>query len=154
MTAATAKKAGQAKKKIAIVVGRFNEPICARLLEGCLDQLTKHGYRRSDVVITWVPGAFEIPLAALKHAQKKTIAAVICLGAVIQGQTDHYRLVADGAARGIMEVGLLTQKPVIFEVLATPTVELANQRAKTRGSNKGRDAADAAVEMINIIQEI
>lgn len=154
MTAATRQQAGKTRKKIAIVVGRFNEPICARLLEACLEQLSGHGYRRSDVLISWVPGAFEIPLVALKYAKKKTVAAVICLGAIIQGQTDHYRLVADGAARGIMEVGLLTEKPVIFEVLATPTVELANQRAKKRGSNKGRDAADAAVEMINTMQEI
>ena len=154
MTLAKRKKASKSHGKIAVVVGRFNEPICARLLDGCLDQLGKHGYGPSDVVVTWVPGAFEIPLIALKQARKKSVAAVICLGAIIEGQTDHYRLVADSAARGIMEVGLLTQKPVIFEVLATPTVELANQRAKKRGSNKGRDAADVAVEMINTLKEI
>lgn len=154
MTVTKRNKSGTGRGKIAVVVGRFNEPICTRLLEACLDQLGRHGYGPSDVLVTWVPGAFEIPLIALTQARKKPVAAVICLGAIIEGQTDHYRLVADGAARGIMEVGLLTGKPVIFEVLATPTVELANQRAKKRGSNKGRDAADAAVEMVNTLKEI
>lgn len=152
MSVTTTKKV-TSKSKIAVVVGRFNEPISARLLEACLDQLDKLGIRQADVDVTWVPGAFEIPLMALKFAQKKSIAAVICLGAIIEGETDHYRLVADHAARGIMDVGLSTKKPVIFEILATSTVEMANQRSKKRGINKGRDAADAAVEMIKILQE-
>lgn len=154
MTATRKKKAAVTQPKIAIVVGRFNEHISSRLLEACLEQLKKHGFGASKVIVTWVPGAFEIPLIALKQAKKKSIGAVICLGAIIEGQTDHYRLVADSAAHGIMEVGLQTQKPIIFEILATPTMELANQRAKKRGSNKGRDAADVAVEMMSTLQDL
>ncbi|MBZ0165274.1 MAG: 6,7-dimethyl-8-ribityllumazine synthase [Candidatus Omnitrophica bacterium] len=154
MNATTARKKRVTPPRIAIIVGRFNEPICARLLEGCLDQLQKHGLRERDVLVTWVPGAFEIPIAALKYAKKKSVDAVICLGAIIEGQTDHYRLVADNATRGIMDVGLTTEKPVVFEILAASTVELANQRSQLKGINKGRDAADVAVEMIKTLKEI
>lgn len=140
--------------KIAIVVARFNETITQRLLDACLDELSKLGVYKKDITVAWVPGAFEIPLIAQKFGQKKGIDAVICLGAVILGETDHYRLVADNVASGIMQVSLNCKKPVIFEVLATETVVLAQQRAELDGSNKGRDAAQAAVQTAVLANEI
>lgn len=142
------------KKRIAIVVSRFNEPIPTRLLDACREQLRKSGVRDSNIEVVRVPGAFEIPLAALHLAKHKDIGAVICLGAVIEGQTDHYRLVAQEAARGIMSVALQTGKPIIYEVLVCETIKLANERSGEKGFNKGRDAALAAVEMINILKTL
>ena len=142
-------------KKVAIVVGRFNEFITNRLLQACLKELRRNGIRESQISICWVPGSLEIPVAALKWAQKKNVAAVICLGAVIRGETYHFELVANEAARGIMDVSLRTGKPVIFGVLSTNTVEEANQRSRLdRGDNKGRDTAQAALEMIGILSKI
>ena len=140
--------------RVAIIISKFNEFITQRLLDGCLDQLNKHGLLKKNIQIVWVPGAFEIPVMALKLAKKKTIDSVICLGAIIEGETDHYRLVADSTANGIMEVSLRTGKPIVYEVLATKTVELANKRSKVKGANKGRDAADVAVEMIQLMSKV
>lgn len=137
--------------QVAIVVSQFNEEITTRLLNGCCDELKKSGIKESMMTIVEVPGAFEIPVAALALARRKNISAVICLGAVIRGQTDHYRLVAEQAARGIMDVALITGKPVIFEVLACETVKLANERSQEKGDNKGRDAAQAALHMIHVL---
>ena len=141
-------------KKIAIVVSRFNPFITKRLLEGCLKELVGLGVREQDVTVAWVPGAFEIPVAALKLARKKTIDAVICLGAVIRGETIHFDLVAEAAARGISQVSLTTQKPVIFEVLATETVEQAYKRSQKNKENKGAQAARNAVEMANLLEQV
>lgn len=140
--------------RIAVVVSRFNESITKRLLYGCLDQLVQLGVTKSDIKVSWVPGAFEIPVIALKYANKKNIDAVICLGAVIEGKTDHYRLVIDNAANGIMQVSIITQKPIVFEILAAKSVVLANKRSQNKGNNKGRDAADTAIQMVRIISEI
>lgn len=140
--------------RVAVVVSRFNESITRRLLKGCLDQLSNLGVYQKDINVTWVPGAFEIPLIALKNAQKKNVDVVICLGAIIEGQTDHYRLVADNATSGIMRVSLQSQKPVIFEILAAKSVKLIEKRSQSNGRNKGRDAAEAAVEMANLMSEI
>ena len=145
----------KAPKKFAIVVGRFNEFITHRLLQACLKELQKSGLKDSQIAICWVPGALEIPVAALKWAQKKNTLAVICLGAVIRGETYHFELVANQSAHGIMEVSLKTGKPVIFGVLSTDTVEQANQRSRLdRGENKGRDAAQAALEMVELLNKI
>jgi len=141
-------------KKIAIVVSRFNEFITKRLLEGCLEELIQRGVNKSNITVAEVPGAYEIPAAALTLAKKKTIDAVICLGAVIRGETSHFELVAQGAAQGIMQVSLKTSKPVIFEVLATETVEQANKRSEEKGDNKGRDAANTALEMIEVLARL
>ncbi|HBG60888.1 MAG: 6,7-dimethyl-8-ribityllumazine synthase [Omnitrophica WOR_2 bacterium GWF2_38_59] len=141
-------------RRIGIVVSRFNENITKRLLEGCLDELAKAGVKKKNLSVCWVPGAFEISLAAQELAKKKTIDAVICLGAVIRGETYHYELVAQGAAQGIAKVALDCSKPVIFEVLATDTVEQANKRSQENGDNKGRDAALAALEMADLLVNI
>lgn len=141
-------------KRIGIVVSRFNDYITKRLLEGCLDELASVGVKKKDISVCWVPGAFEIALVAQELAKKKTIDAVICLGAVIQGETYHYELVAQGSAQSIARVALDCSKPVIFEVLATDTVEQANKRSEEDGDNKGRDAALAAVEMTDLLIKI
>lgn len=114
-------------RKIAVVVSRFNEYITQRLLNGCLDELSRCGVSKNNITVVEVPGAFEIPVIALKLAKKKTIDAVICLGAVIRGETFHFDLVSQGAAQGIMDVSLKTGKPIIFEVLATETIDQANK---------------------------
>lgn len=140
--------------RIAVIVARFNEEITGRLRDACLDELSRLGVLKKDTTVVSVPGAFEIPVVAQKLSKKKTIDAVICLGAVILGETDHYRLVADNAAAGIMRVALDTSKPVIFEILATPTVKLAQDRAEADGMNKGRDAAQVAVEMASVLAKL
>ena len=142
-------------KKIAIVVSRFNEFVTHRLLQGCLKELQRSGVKNSQIAMSWVPGSMEIPVAALKWAQKKNVDAVICLGAVIRGETYHFELVANETARGIMDVSLKTAKPIIFGVLSTNTIEEANQRSRLdRGENKGRDAAQTALEMLGVLSKI
>ncbi len=135
---------------IAIVVSRFNDFISKPLLAACLAELKKAGFDDERISTVWVPGAFEIPLAALKLAKKKDVDAVICLGAVIRGQTYHFEVVANEAARGMMDASLLTGKPMIMGVLTTDTVDQAQKRAQDKGPNKGRDAARAALEMMAI----
>ena len=141
-------------KKIAIVVSRFNEFITQRLLDGCLKELLRLGVEKNEITVAWVPGAFEIPVAALKFACKKNIDAVICLGAIIRGETIHFDLVAQAAARGISQVSLTTGKPVIFEVLATETLEQAYKRSQKNKENKGAQAARNAVEMVDLLEQI
>lgn len=142
-------------QKIAIIVSRFNEFITHRLHQGCLKELKKSGIKDARIVMSWVPGALELPVTALGYAQKKDIAAVICLGAVIRGETYHFELVAHECARGIMDVSLKTGKPIIFGVLSTDTVEQANKRSMLDGGdNKGRDAAQAALEMTEVLAQI
>jgi 6,7-dimethyl-8-ribityllumazine synthase len=144
-----------ASKKIAIVVSRFNEFITHRLLQGCLKELKASGVKDANINISWVPGALEIPVTALKWAQKKNVSAVIGLGAVIRGETYHFELVANESARGMMEVSLKTGKPVIFGILSTDTIEQANQRSRLdRGENKGRDAAQTALETLEVFNKI
>lgn len=142
------------KIKYGIVVSRFNEFITKRLLDGCLDELSRNGIKKTAITIVPVPGSLEIPVAALQLAKKKSIDAVICLGAVIKGETLHFDLVARGAAQGIMQVSLMTGKPVLFGVLATDTVNQAYKRSQIKGDNKGRDVALAAIEMVGILKKI
>ena len=143
------------KPRFAIVAGTFNAFITERLLKACRNEFSRHGVCECEVQVVWVPGAFEMPLTALKLAQKKNIQAVICLGAVIRGETFHYELVARESARGIMEVSLLTGKPVIFEVLSADTVKLCEVRAKDGDhDNKGAAAARAALEMIQTLENL
>lgn len=137
-------------KKFGIVVSRFNEFITARLLEGALDGLRRHGVAESDVEIAWVPGAFEIPLLAKKMAESAKYDAVICLGAVIRGSTSHYDYVCNEAAKGIAQVSMESGIPVIFGVVTTDTIAQAIERAGTKAGNKGYDAALGAIEMVNI----
>ena len=140
--------------KIGIVASRFNDFITKRLLDACLQGLSGRGVSEKDITLVWVPGAYEIPVTALKLAKKKPIQAVIGLGAVIRGETLHFDLVSQGAAQGMTQVSLLTGKPVIFGVLTTDTVDQAYKRSDLKGDNKGRDAAVAALEMIDVLKEI
>lgn len=141
-------------KKYAVVVARFNDFITRNLLAACLDELQKRGVRKSNITVVWVPGSFEIPVTAQRLAKKKGIAAVICLGAVIRGETSHFDLVAGNAASGIARAALDSGKPVIFGVITTETVNQAYARSQEKGDNKGRDAAQAAVEMVNALNQI
>ncbi len=142
------------QRLIGIAVSQFNDFITRRLLQACRDELRKNGIADKAVIVVEVPGAFELPLAALKLANWKDIDAVIALGAVIRGETIHFELVANNAAAGIMQVALSTGKPVIFGVVATDTVEQAYARSKERGDNKGRDAARAALDMLDALAAI
>ena len=138
-------------KKYAIVVARFNHFITDRLLEGCLDSLKRHEVKDEEISIVRVPGAFEIPLAAKKLTKKEDVDAVICLGAVIRGDTPHFDYVCAEVSKGVAHVGLESEKPVIFGVVTTDNVDQAVQRAGVKSGNKGAEAAISAIEMANLI---
>jgi 6,7-dimethyl-8-ribityllumazine synthase len=139
--------------KFGIIVGRFNEFIGGKLLGGAIDALKRHGVEESEIEIAWVPGAFEIPLAAKKMAKSDKYDAVICLGAVIRGSTPHFDYVSGEVTKGIASVSLETEVPVIFGVLTTDTIEQAIERAGTKAGNKGYDAAVTAIEMANLLDQ-
>jgi 6,7-dimethyl-8-ribityllumazine synthase len=141
-------------KKFALVVSRFNEFISSKLLEGCLDTLSRHGAEERSQDVVWVPGAFEIPYAALKLAKSKKYDAVICLGTVIRGATPHFEFVANEAAKGVAKAALDTGVPCIFGVITADSLEQAIERAGTKDGNKGRDAALSAIEMANLYDKI
>ena len=138
-------------KKYAIVVARFNHFITDRLVEGCLDTLKRHETKEENIDIIRVPGAFEIPLAAKKLAHKDDYDAVICLGAVIRGDTPHFDYVCAEVSKGVASVSLESEKPVIFGVITTDTIDQALQRSGVKAGNKGSDAALAAIEMVNLM---
>lgn len=140
--------------KFGIIVGRFNEFIGGKLLSGALDALKRHGANEEDIEIIWVPGAFEIPLVAKKMAKTKKYDAVICLGAVIRGATPHFDYVSNEVTKGIANVSLDTELPIIFGILTTDTIEQAIERAGTKAGNKGYDAAITAIEMANLLKKI
>lgn len=139
--------------KIGIVVGRFNEFIVSKLLGGALDGLKRHGVDENNINVAWVPGAFEIPLIAKKMAKNEKYDAIICLGAVIKGSTPHFDYVCTEASKGIASVSLSSEKPVIFGVLTTDTIEQAIERAGTKAGNKGYAAAVTAIEMANLLKQ-
>lgn len=141
-------------EKYAIVVGRFNEFIGSKLLSGCIDTLSRLGADKSNIDVAWVPGAFEIPLAANKLAQLKKYSAIICLGAVIRGSTPHFDYVSNEVTKGVAQISLNNNIPVIFGVLTTDTIEQAIERAGTKAGNKGAEAAQTAVEMVNLSKAI
>lgn len=140
--------------KVGIVVARFNEFICSRLLGGAYDALKRHGVSDDDITTAWVPGSFEIPLIAQKMAESGKYDAVICLGSVIRGATSHYDLVCNEAAKGIAQASLKTGVPVLFGVITTENIEQAIERAGTKAGNKGFDVATSAIEMVNLIKEL
>ena len=140
--------------KFGIVVARFNEFITTNLLGGALDMLHLHGAKDEDVDAAWVPGAFEIPLAAKKMAESGKYDAVICLGAVIRGSTSHYDYVCNEVSKGVAQVGMSTGVPTIFGVVTTENIEQAIERAGTKAGNKGADGAMAAMEMANLLKNI
>lgn len=137
--------------RIGIVVSRFNEIITRSLLAGALDALKRHGVSESDLAVTWVPGAFEIPLAAKTMAFSDCYDAIICLGAVIRGATAHFDHVAGQAASGIAKISLESNIPIIFEILTTNTLEEALERAGAKSGNKGFDGALSAIEMSTLM---
>ena len=140
--------------KVGIVAGRFNEFITSKLLGGAMDGLLRHDVKDEDVDIAWVPGAFEIPLVASKMAKSGKYDAVICLGAVIRGDTTHYDYVCNEVSKGIATVSLESGIPVMFGVLTTENIEQAIARAGSKGGNKGYDCALGAVEMVNLLRTI
>jgi 6,7-dimethyl-8-ribityllumazine synthase len=143
-----------AGRRIGVVVARFNEMITAKLAEGAKAGLAAHGVGEESIDVAWVPGAFEIPVAARRMAGSGRYDAVVCLGAVIRGDTLHFELVATEAARGIAEVSRDTGVPVIFEVLATDTLAQAESRAGGAHGNKGWEAAEAALEMAWLLDRL
>lgn len=140
--------------RVGIVLSRFNSFVTTKLLDGAMDALTRHGTSEEDVAVAWVPGAFEVPLVAQKMAQSALYDAVVCLGAVIRGDTPHFDYVAGESARGISRVSLATGVPVIYGIVTTETLEQAIERAGTRMGNKGAEAAMTAIEMVRLLQAI
>ena len=138
--------------RFAIVVSRFNDFINAKLLDGCLDALSRHGADDGKISIVRVPGSFEIPLMAKKLADSGNFDAIICLGAVIRGATPHFEYVSAEVTKGIAKVTLDSGIPVSFGILTTDNIEQAIERAGTKSGNKGWDAALAAVEMVNLLK--
>lgn len=140
--------------KVGIVVARFNEFITSKLLGGAMDGLLRHDVKESDIDVAWVPGAFEIPLIASKMAKSGKYDAVICLGAVIRGSTSHYDYVCSEVSKGIANVSLNSDIPVMFGVITTENIEQAIERAGTKAGNKGYDCALGAIETVNLIRAI
>ena len=140
--------------KIAIVAGRFNEFITSKLVGGALDVLKRNDVSEENIDIAWVPGAFEIPLITKKLANTQKYDAIITLGAIIKGSTPHFDYVCSEVSKGVAQISLQSELPVIFGVLTTNNIEEAIERAGTKAGNKGADAAFSAIEMINLIKEI
>ena len=140
--------------RFALVVARFNHFVVDSLITGAQDGLRRHGVKDDAIDLVWVPGSFEIPVVAKRLAESKKYAAIVCLGAVIRGETDHYDHVAGGAASGIARVGVDTGIPVIFGILTCDTLEQALNRAGGKGGNKGFDSAVAAIEMVNLLRQL
>ena len=140
--------------KFGVVVSRFNEFFSKKLLEGAQDALLRHGVNETDIEVAWTPGSFEIPLVALKMAQSKKYDAIICLGAVIRGSTPHFEYVSAEVSKGVAAVGLEHGVPITFGVLTTDSLEQAIERAGTKAGNKGFEAAQAAIEMANLMGQL
>ncbi len=140
--------------KVGIVCARFNEFIVSKLLSGAIDTLIRHNVPENDIAVAWVPGAFEIPVAAKRMAESDNYDAVICLGAVIRGATSHYDVVCSEVSKGIAQVSLKTGKPVMMGVLTTDTIEQAIERAGSKAGNKGSESAEGALEMANLLRQL
>lgn len=136
--------------RVAVIASRFNETIARSLLEGAVDCLKRHGVTENDITVAWVPGAFELPAAAKRLAESGEVDAIVCVGAVIRGETAHFDYVAGHAAKGIGDAALATGIPIMFGVLTTDTVEQAANRAGGKMGNKGFEAALGAIEMANL----
>ncbi|MBP5305505.1 MAG: 6,7-dimethyl-8-ribityllumazine synthase [Lachnospiraceae bacterium] len=140
--------------KVGIIAARFNEFITSKLVGGALDGLTRHGVEEKNVSLAWVPGAFEIPVLAKKMAESGKYDALICVGAVIRGNTSHYDYVCSEVSKGIAQVSLSSGMPVMFGVLTTENIEQAIERAGTKAGNKGYDCALGAIEMVNVMAQV
>lgn len=141
-------------KKFGIVVSRFNEFVSSKLLDGAIDTLLKHGVKEEEVSVVWVPGSFEIPMLAKRMADSGKYDAVICLGAIIRGETPHFDFIASEAAKGVAKIGMESDTPCVFGVITTDNLEQALDRAGTKSGNKGRDAAMTAIEMTSLYEAI
>lgn len=141
-------------QKFVLVCSRFNEFATRELLDGAVDTLIRHGVSESDIEVAWVPGAFEVPYAAMKFAESGSFNAVICLGAVIRGDTPHFDYIAAESAKGIAHAAMSTGVPVIYGIITADNIEQAVERSGSKGGNKGRDAAMSAIEMANLYMEI
>ena len=140
--------------RVGIVAARFNEFITSKLVGGALDGLKRHDVKEEDIDVAWVPGAFEIPLIASKMAKSKKYDAVICVGAVIRGSTSHYDYVCSEVSKGIANVSLNSDIPVMFGVLTTDNIEQAIERAGSKAGNKGYECATGAIEIVNLIRAL
>lgn len=141
-------------KKFGFVAARFNELVVRKLVEGAIDCIVRHGGKEEDIEIAWVPGSFEIPLAAQKMATSGRYDAVICLGAVIRGATPHFEYIAAEVTKGIAQINLQTGVPTLYGMITSDTLEQALERAGTKMGNKGWDAALSAIEMVNLLPQI
>ncbi|MDI6733264.1 MAG: 6,7-dimethyl-8-ribityllumazine synthase [Planctomycetota bacterium] len=141
-------------KKFAIIVSRFNELVTQRLLDGAQDRLVRYGVKKEHIDVVWVPGSFEIPLIAQRLTRSKKYDAIICLGAIIKGDTPHFDYIASESAKGIAHVCLESGIPIEFGIITAETVEQAMERAGIKRGNKGAQAAESAVEMVNILKQI
>jgi 6,7-dimethyl-8-ribityllumazine synthase len=142
------------KEQYAIVVARFNDLVTRRLLEGALDTFRRHGAQDDQLTVVWVPGSFELPLAAQQLVLSKKYAAVCCLGAVIQGETSHHEYINHQMAHGILQASLDSGIPILFGVLTCSSMEQALDRAGGKAGNKGCEAALAAIEMVNLVKQL
>ena len=140
--------------KVGLIVSRFNSLLTDKLLEGALDCLTRHGASEADLAVAYVPGSFEIPYAASQMVKTGNFDAVVCLGAVIRGDTPHFDYIASEASKGIARIALDSGKPVIFGLVTADTLDQAIERAGTKAGNKGWDAAQSAIEMINLYRSM
>ena len=140
--------------KFGVVISRFNEFVTSKLLDGANDALLRHGVDDGDIDVAWVPGSFEIPLIVKKFAQTKRYDAIICLGAVIRGETPHYEYIASEVTKGIAKIGLEAELPVTYGIITADSLEQAIERAGTKAGNKGFDAAVDAIEMANLVKNI
>ncbi len=140
--------------KVGIVASRFNEIIVTKLLGGAVDGLVRHGVEAENITAAWVPGAFEIPAVASRMAKSGNYDAVICVGAVIRGDTSHYDYVCNEVSKGIAQVGMATGVPVLFGILTTENIEQAISRAGSKSGNKGYDCALSAIEMVNLLKQL
>ena len=140
--------------KVGIVAARFNDFIVSKLVSGAIDGLVRHDVNEDDISVAYVPGAFEIPLIAEKMAKSGKYDAVICLGAIIRGNTSHYDLVCNEVSKGIAQISLASEVPVMFGVITTENIEQAIERAGSKAGNKGYECALGAIEMVNLIKGI
>lgn len=140
--------------KAGIIVGRFNSLLTTKLLEGALDCLKRHQVKESNIGVAWVPGSFEIPYAASKMAKSKKYDIILCLGAIIKGDTPHFDYIANEASKGIAKAALDSGLPVIYGLVTADTLEQAIERAGTKAGNKGWDSAQAGIEMANLYREL
>ena len=140
--------------KVCLIAARFNSFIVQKLVDGAVDGLVRHGVDESNITLAWVPGAFEIPVAAKKAASSGKYDAVICLGAVIRGSTTHYDMVCAESAKGVAHVGMETGLPVLYGIITTENIEQAIERAGSKAGNKGYDCALSAIEMVNMLASL